>query len=196
MWGTFLYASVVESGSRKDPTVTVRAPAWMRGYLTLFPVALAIVLVVVASRAGSNSINRAFLVLIGLVGVAIFWKVSSLYLQPFVEAGRAGIRGRGLGAVRRLRWNELSEVIWTHRMGRGLYTRTELLVRRSGASEIERFCVLHFLRGRWLGRRASRIASEEFLPVCRRHGVEARSGWDASRSTAGSTARFTAGSTD
>jgi hypothetical protein len=192
VWATFLYVSVVESGPRKDPTVTVRAPAWMRGYLTLFPVALAIVLVVVGSRAGSNAINRAFLVLIGLVGVAIFWKVSSLYLQPFVEAGRAGIRGRGLGAVQRLRWNELSEVIWTHRMGRGLYTRTEILVHRSGASEVERFCVLHFLRGRWLGQRASRAASEEFLPACRRHGVEARSGWDVS----GSTARSTGGSTD
>jgi hypothetical protein len=188
VWATFLYASVVESGPRQDPTVTVRAPAWMRGYLTLFPVALAVVLVAIVPRAGSDAINRALLVLIGLVGVAIFWKVSTLYLQPFVEAGRAGIRGRGLGAVRRLRWNELSEVIWTHRMGRGLYTRTEILVRRNGASDVERFCVLHFLRGRWLGRRASRVASEEFLPVCRRHGVEARSGWKASGARAGSRA--------
>lgn len=176
------YASVTSSETPGGPVSRVAAPFWLRIYVPLPPVLMVLSVVFFIAPDDEPTSGQWWFVLVFLAGGMVVAALEmAVYLRPFAEAGPKGLRGRGMGTERLVPWMEVSEVLWAHRFGLGLYTRTELLIVRAGSKDREphSFCVLHFLRGIWLGQRCSRSASRPFLEVCGRYGASTKSPWSA-----------------
>jgi hypothetical protein len=173
------YASVTFSDTPDGPVSRVAAPVWLRRWFQLVSLGLIAACLVIAFGSEHTTSDWLFIPLFLAFGALILGLNWVLYLRPFAEAGPKGLRGRGLGTEQLVPWNEISEVVLAHRFGLGFFTRTELLIVRAHAQDREPrpFCVLHFLRGIWLGQRCSRSASRPFLDICSRYGPSTRSAW-------------------
>jgi hypothetical protein len=170
------YARISESEGPSGSSVRVSAPglAWV-ARATSFVAFVAIIGITWTRDGPPGPPALQALLLLSLLLVCVGgW----LQMRPFVAAGPSGIEARSSRETRSLPWEEVDAVEWVHRMGRGLYTRTEISVRRRGRSELERVAVLHYLRGNIFGALQSADIGARFLWWCRHYGASTRLGDD------------------
>jgi hypothetical protein len=172
----FTYAEAETAETPRGPTIRIQAPRWQRvaNTLSLGVITLFVVITAVTASHRGDSAGLAF-VAVGAVGASGIWILNKAFLlDPYVAAGPSGIEGRGAVGSTVTPWNRVDLVWWNHRFGAGMYTRTEISVRRPGSSDLARVAVLHYLRGSWYGARQSRDMARPFLEVCRHYGASTR----------------------
>jgi hypothetical protein len=169
-----LYARITEVQGPSGTTVRVTAPIIMRVAQALAFVVVAAIITIATQQAGSP--GPPGFVAFFLVSAAVVYVAGWLQMRPFVAAGPEGLEARSSFATTSFRWEEVESVVWEHRFGHALSTRTEISVRRRGREDLQRVAVLHYLRGNILGAKQSTEIGARFLGWCRRYGASTRLG--------------------
>ncbi len=171
-----LYARITESSGSSGTTVRVSAPRSARVAQAISFVVLAAIIGIAWTRDGSPG-PPAFMGLFLLSALVVF-VAGWLQMRPILVAGPEGLEARSSLTTMTFPWEDVVEVVWVHRLGRALTTRTEVSVRRRGRSDPERVAVLHYLRGNMYGAAQSADIGERFLRWCRHYGAGTRLGDD------------------
>jgi hypothetical protein len=169
-----LYARIAESSGPSGTTVRVGAP---RSARVAQAASFAVVVAIVGMMWGrDNASVPPGVAGLFLLGVVVVYVVGWLQMRPLVTASPEFLQARSSLTTMTFEWAEVDEVVWEHRVGPALSTRTEVSVRRRGRTDLERVAVLHFLRGNMYGAAQSREIGERFLRWCRHYGASTRLG--------------------
>ena len=170
-----LYARISEVDGPGGPTVRVSAPRITRATQAIVGLA-AVGIAIYVVPAGAIDAPDRFVLSLAMIAALAVCTAGTLQFRASVAAGPGGLVGQAVLRSSALAWEEVDVVVWDHRLGRGLYTRTEISVRRRGRSDLETIAVLHYLRGNVYGALQSTDIGERFLRCCRHYGVSSKLG--------------------